>query len=84
MGGRWGWEGELEEVCGLVGEGCVVAVKVGKEIGWEEGVGWGGVVPWEDDDDGAVSCRGKEDSLAKGMIEQGVKREGVTVEFIRT
>ena len=82
MGGRWGWENELGEVCGLVGKGCVVAVRVGKEIGWEEEVGWGGVVPW-DDDDGAVSCREKEDSWAKEMIEKGVKREGVTVEFIR-
>lgn len=69
----------MGEVCGLVGRGCVVVVRVGKEIGWEE-VGQGGVVSWEDDV--AVSCREEEDSWVKGMIEKGVRREGVMVEFI--
>ena len=75
-----GWEGELGDVCGLVGRGGVVVVRVGKEIGWEE-VGQGRVVPWEDDDV-AVSCREEEDSWVKGMIEKGVRREAVTVKFI--
>ena len=77
------WEEELRIVCGFLGDEkgrrCVVVVRVGREIGWEE-VGQTGVFSW--DDDVAISCR-EEDRWVRGMIEKGVKREGVTVEFIR-
>ncbi len=76
------WEEELGVVCGLLGggegRGCVVVVRVGKEIGWEEfgeagAFAWMGVM--------AMSYR-QDDSWVRGMIEKGVKREGVTMEFI--
>ncbi len=65
-------------VCGSLGGGCVVVVRVGKEIGGEE-VGQAGVFPREDDV--AISCR-EEDSWVREMIEKRMKRDGFTVEFI--
>lgn len=76
------WEEELGVMCGLLGggkgRGCVVVVRVGKKIGWEE-LGQAGVFAWKGET--AISRR-QDDSWVRGMIEKGVKREGVTVEFI--
>ena len=76
------WEEELEVVCGLLGvgkgRGCVVVVRVGKEIGWEE-FGQAGAFAWM----GVMaSSYRQDDSWVRGMIEKGVKRERVTMEFI--
>ena len=76
------WEEELGVMCGLLGggkgKGCVLVVRVGKAIGWEE-FGQAGGFAWKGE--AAISCR-QDDSWVRGMIEKGVKREGVTVEFI--
>ena len=80
MGRRWGEE--VGVLCGLVGggggRGCVVVVRIGKRVCWEV---VGGVGVFVGEDDVVVSCR-EEGSWVRGVIEKGLKREGVTVEFI--
>ena len=76
------WEEELGVMCGLLGggkgKGCVLVVRVGKAIGWKE-FGQAGVFAWKGNV--AIDCP-QDNSWVKRMIEKGVKREGVTVEFI--